>query len=547
MPQTIRHMVSGRIGIALLVFAAFLLAGVATLNDYGVTLDEVPNFLVGERHARFWLELHPERLTFRDERPLDPDELGRGMYAWYTKTADAMRPGQHHGFADLDFPFPWAYPPLANTLSGASCIVFFHWLGWLPPIEAHHLAIVVFAALGGALVYAWTARRFGAAAGLLGAFFLCAYPRFFADAHNNVKDLPETVLFAAAMFALVSATERRTVARLAVFGIVWGLALAIKPNAAFLPLAASPWVLLAWRESRPSTRAIAALLATPVLALGTVALLWPYLWVGHPIDHVSSFLEYYRLLGTFGPPRFQWLPAVYAVAVTPLPLILWAIVGASSLVRRRDPMAVLLLAWLVVPILRVSVPRAYSYDGIRHYMEFLPALGILGGIGLARAARSVASASRGGRTAAVALVLTAIVPIAWANVRLHPYQTVYFGGAVGGFRGAVRLALPSAFDYWGTSLREGVEWLGEHAEPHATVVVPFAVHVARYDVPRGDLRIAHRRWLPPDFDGWVLRLVRNDRHGWKPVLKQLRRYRPVHVISADGVPLLEIYRVRRAD
>lgn len=57
---------------------------------------------------------------------------------------------------------------------------------------------------GRALLYVLacsTARRLGVFTGVTAAVFLCLSPRFFAHSFNNLRDIPETCLYAFAAIA----------------------------------------------------------------------------------------------------------------------------------------------------------------------------------------------------------------------------------------------------------------------------------------------------------------------------------------------------------
>jgi 4-amino-4-deoxy-L-arabinose transferase-like glycosyltransferase len=524
-----------------LVFLAFAAVGSWTLPSYGVTFDEVENFAVGERFARFWLTLDAAELRFPDERAYDPADYYGRIDAWHAATADAMRPEEHARLAATDHPFPWNYPPLANTLSGLSCILFFQRLGWLAPAEAHHLPIVFFAALTVALIYVWTARRYGTLAALSAAVFLGAYPRFFADAHNNVKDLPETALFTAAMLAMASGIEQRRPATLWAFGVLWGLALAVKPNAVFLPLAGAAWLVVARPKVGEPRAAMtwAALASSPVVAIATMLAVWPYLWFGDTTAKLGSLMRYYQDLGTRGWPfLFNTGNSAYAVIVSPLPLLIAAAAGLGALWARRDVRLAFLGGWLALPIVRVSLPYMTTYGGIRHFLEFVPALAILGGIGVgAIAARMVGAL---GRAASPLAVVVFLAPALWSVARIHPYQTVYFSSVVGGLPGAVSLGVPWSFDYWGTSYRAAVRWLDEHAVANATVIVPIAPHIVRYENPRRDLRIVDRREIPSGSCGYLACLVTHGAYRDDAVTRECEARPPLHEVAVDGVPLVKI-------
>jgi hypothetical protein len=122
-------------------------------------------------------------------------------------------------------------------------------------------------------------------------------------------------------------------------------------------------------------------------------------------------------------------------------------------------------------------------------------------------------------------------------VALHPYQYAYFNRASGGVRNAYR-----RFDteYWGTSYKEGIEWLAKNYMPHAA---PHSISVANPSNPfltyyyLNSTNPSVQRFKPLDSANRadvVLSLTR-----WNQHLVYGRK--PLHIIERDGVPFLYIF------
>jgi len=357
------------------------------------------------------------------------------------------------------------------------------------------------------------------------------------------------VLFAASALAIADAVERTSLRRLLLSGVVWGLALAVKPNAIFIPFVLAPWTLVVAGRRLRDRRELAfrlSLLSLPLIAALTVLSLWPYLWLGPTMWKLLSFAHYYYWIGRTGLPHWKLEPAGEAIFASPIPLLVGGAFGLAFLISRRDPAALLLGSWLVVPMLRVSVPSAAAYSGIRQYMEFVPALAILGGIGVSRISEALGSRVRARAAVAALVVFAFAAPCIWATAKIHPYQLVYFNELIGGFPGAVALRVPSAFDYWASSTQEAVAWLNENAEPGARVAVPWAAKMVWNNDLRRDLIVASTRYqLESGFKGYVLNvLIPWEQMPYFPVMEYSEKHlRPVHTIAAEGAPLVNIYRV----
>jgi hypothetical protein len=209
----------------------------------------------------------------------------------------------------------------------------------------------------------------------------------------------------------------------------------------------------------------------------------------------------------------------------------------------------LLLLWTALPIVRCAAPRANFYDANRHFIEYVPALCALAGVGLARgweamdalAARVSLGARRGmGACLAGGLAVSVALPVA----AYYPYEVTYFNALAGGLGGAQRAGLLHARekalwqangaegDYWYTSLRDAVAALRERVGP-GDVVGVCGPHVPQVEAnwQTGDRPSVARP--APDESRFVYVAPRESACGWKTV-HALERVRPVEVRVERG-------------
>jgi len=161
--------------------------------------------------------------------------------------------------------------------------------------RAMRLPAHLFTALGAALLFllgsSLASRRVGLFASL--AFLLA--PRHFYHGQLACFDMPVTVLWLATVMAY--RRSRHSLAWAVATGLIWGLAIAVKHNAFFLPpLLVLHWL---WAEgksfslSRQGFRMPRIPLAFPAMALlGPLVfyLHWPLLW-HQPIEHLQWFFS----------------------------------------------------------------------------------------------------------------------------------------------------------------------------------------------------------------------------------------------------------------
>jgi hypothetical protein len=117
---------------------------------------------------------------------------------------------------------------------------------------------------------------------------------------------------------------------------------------------------------------------------------------------------------------------------------------------------------------------------------------------------------------------------------LHPYQALYFNRVVAG--GLPRAAQKFETDYWGSSYKEGVDWLIRYYES------PVPVRVANCSIdflsayPMSRTEELRRRFVPvrpsrsPDI---LLATTRWDCHK--------RSDKILHVVERQGTPLLYVF------
>jgi hypothetical protein len=281
---------------------------------------------------------------------------------------------------------------------------------------------------------------------------------------------------------------------------------------------------------------------------------WPWLY-HNSLARFGKHIKAFASQGGRSPhPGWNPDPAIQVVATMPeLMLLLLAVgtlVALLRVARGSDPSGTLrlLLAWMAVPILRNSVPGAVNFDGIRHFYEFLPAAALIAALGGATLVRLAAERRR--FVAALALVAVTALNMAEAIVRYHPFETAYFNRLVGGLPGAAR-RFPEATDYWGSSYRQGMEWLNRNAEPQSALYVPVHPHIVALlsgHWLRHDLRFTET----PDFEPalasgrpvYVMFVTRTEFYD-EIARECVRERRPAYQIVVDGHPILLVYRLSR--
>lgn len=525
--------------IALALALAYLVPALFCLGDYGPTYDPTKgDYPYGERLLGY--------LETGDERFLDLE---------LRQPAPVLR-APHPDFDAERFPVVWAFP-VGGLLSAVSCRLLWTELGWLPAMAAHCLPVVLLAALLVFVVSRFASARLGPVAGVVAGAALFLTPSFFGHSFNNPRDVPECVFYTLAVLGGLRALESGSLAAWLGAGAMTGLALAQKANALFLPVQLALFVGGLWalallqRGPRPRLSAgglglcaLAFLLAyyTASPAFWSAPIEGPKAWV---LEMVRNGNRGLRADASRATVSFAALEKV--LVSVPIPTLLLALVGA---LRPGLPAA---LRWFLVlgaglPIARHFVPGMRTFDGTRHYLEFLPMTCLLAGAGAAWLAQRLAALWAGRRALAGALVAaSALAPGAWAVIDTHPNQVVYYNALGGGLGRQQARGNIEACDFWGNSYWQGLEWLNHHSAPDARFFVPAREFLARAGAP---VRLAEGRRLvrapaagPDDLPLHVLHLVNRFNSPFQIQLD--RELAPVHEIRVQGGSLLHVHRLER--
>jgi hypothetical protein len=516
------------LGLAVLVL--LLAVMLATVLDYGMTLDEGVQNRYGNRLVRWYASLGADRAAVE----------------------------QHDTFYYGGF-FELAAQGAVRLLP-------------LGIYEARHVANALFGLVGFVAAW-WMGRQLGGrAAGLLSTLFLATTPLFYGHAFNNPKDVPFASLVALALATAVWTAEtlpRPSWRRVAAAGVAVGLAAGVRvAGLAVVAYAALLWAVEVWlgrkAPGRPALaewgRLAAALAALLLVAWAVMVAVWPFAQVDplrNPFRAFQAFSRFWetmpvpydgRVLLSGELPRgyIPWwfaltLPETYVVA---LGMGAWAVARALGKGPPGPAAAVRgwRLLWLAMvtagPVAWVVLRRTPLYNGNRHFLFVVPGLAVLAGA--AAAAWLGASRPRARALGGLLLAGTAAATVA-DMVALHPYQSVYFNRLVAG--GLASAGPRYETDYWCATYREGIEWVvGHYGGLPLRDRVRVAGHATRtqveYDLSRDEGRRRRFRAVTVHDDPHVvLATTSSGDHLRTPG-------RVVHVVERQGAPLLYVFEAK---
>ena len=520
---------ASRLAAATIALGATLFA-VSSLRRYGVTIDEPALLYAGDR--TLFALAHPGRAAALDFEAGEPP----GFTSRFPRLPDRQDP-EH-------------YPVLPALVAAVGDATVGRALG-LGPVDGHHAGLAILSVTLLFLYTLYACRLLGDAAGIAAAVALACFPTIVGHAFNDPKDWPCAGFYALTVLAAGVGLTEKSPRHLWIAGLFLGLALSCKQNgvlAAVTVALAAPWSYRLLYDSRPvGRRLLVPFLLLPFVGCAIFVLAWPWLWWGGPaaaIRRFTTFVDFARAMSTSDRATLSLHPFRCLLFMTPPLLLLAAAIGCRpgrDAPPTRRAIGALLAIWLWLPLVRIALPHANFYDANRHFLEYVPALCALAGLGLAevwqRAATALAQVGRARARLAGAVALGAgAAALAWPVAHYHPFETAYFNLLVGGLGGAQRTGLfrsssPTEFvngtegDYWSSSLREGIRDARMFAAPGEPIGVcawlPALAAIDDQAAPPITTAALERSEV-----GVVLASPRELRCSWKR-LHELERWRPI--------------------
>ena len=446
---------------ALALCALFAVAGVAALDDYGVTGDEAAQRQMTRSNAYYISTGDPVFIYYKDYR--------------------------YYGIA---FEMPLLLTERALGLQDSRHIY----------LTRHLLTHLVFIAGGfacGMLAYRMLGSRWVA---LLAMLMFLLHPRLYAHSFFNSKDIPFAAMLVIALYLAHRAFRRDTIGAFLLCGVGVGLAINLRPfGVMLLPMILAIRAIDLWQAGRAERKRVlltgAAFLAA---ALATAYIVHPYYWE-NPLRFVEGlrvFSQHPSLVDNlfmgeiYRSDAVPWnfIPVWFAITAPPATLALGAIGCAAAfwqgvsrpLAALRDReirFRILLLGCVVLPVAVVIALQSNIYNGWRQMYFLWGPFCLLAAVGLYTIANNDAGKGiwkfgarmprwvRGGcrlhrtrRALAYGAAGVGLITTLTAMAALHPHQQVYFNALVDA-KTPGALGKWYDMDYWQLAQRQSLEYL----------------------------------------------------------------------------------------
>ena len=438
-----------------------------------------------------------------------------------------------------------------------------------------------------------TYRRY---AGYFSAISLLIMPRIFGHAHFASLDICMSFMWFLTVFSFVKGIK--SLKWSIITGIVYGLALATKLNALFLPIPILIWAHLYHRKEY-SRNVIAMLLLSPLVFIS----IWPWLWP-EPIPRIVYYfaskverisIPTYYLGTAYKEITAPWhYPIVMTFATLPPVVLVLTILGIARIAKAKfaDSIGTLILLNIITCIGIMVLPRAQKYDGVRLFLPAFPFIASLAGMTLARIlqgrvgkpasrsgdlshrkmwetspdvdmgrgrvwAKAKAYAGRGfslelakrclyfqRERSMIFLAFLLLASGALPLINIHPYYLSYYNVFVGGVKGGNKLGFETT--YWGdTCTDEVLNYLNENAKQDAKAAFyPAGCNVVPLYRLTGRLR---KDIKPAPLEEWETLdyLVLNCRQGFfdERLWQIYKREKYEYATTFQDVPLTAVYKI----
>ncbi|MEE2903567.1 MAG: glycosyltransferase family 39 protein [Myxococcota bacterium] len=445
---------------------ALLLAGYFTilaLNGpaIGFVRDEGYYFKAADQYAGWW-----ETLFSRD----------------FTKAFTDKEIQKH-------FSYNTEHPPLVKLSQGITHRLFHKALGWSSPSAGYRIAGYLFACLSLLATFLLGRLLFSSAVGFFAACLLATIPRYFFDAHLACFDVPITAMWTLSLWAFwrsygkaCSPLSRSNL----LAGLIFGLAIATKLNALFLPFVfVFTWL---WTSSfLKDIRMQAGPSGGTDIRLGTIPwvlivcavvgpliffVAWPHLW-HDPIGRTNFYLSFHlnhehypaQYFGNLlvKPPFPISFPFVMTALTVPVPLLALGTLGfltaAYQGLIRREPRYCLLFAACALPPFVIAGPNTPIFGGVKHWYNAMPLFAVLASSILIPCLKNIlAGWSSSVRFALITCITVFTLLPGVLGILASPTTGIgYYNSIAGGYQGGARLGMQRGF--WGGLVRPNLEGL----------------------------------------------------------------------------------------
>lgn len=380
------------------------------------------------------------------------------------------------------------HPPLRKLLGGMTWEIFNIKLQIFDSYSAFRLPVVFFVFSLIYFLYLFTAELLNHKIAIIVTLSFFFLPRVFFDAHLGTLDYPATAFFFIVLYLYLKGLKFKKWVYIS--SILLGFALLTKINLLLIYISICfYWGIyfidffikryLKHKQTNLNlknifSRIIPIILIPPIIFF----IFWPWLWI-NPINNTFEYISFFKshfnvpvyYLGKtyIGSPVPWHYPFTMTLITTPLLTLIPFLIGVFAVFRRPKKIYLFVLFNALLPLAVAASPNVPKYDGVRLFLPAFPFICIVSGIGI----NYLLTKSKKIKLEKAFLFLYTLlflITVYSSIVLIHPLQSSYFNGIIGGPDGAVKKGLEP--EYWGNAYKESLSWINKH--PDSKFWIPIA-------------------------------------------------------------------------
>lgn len=544
--------------LSAIVAFVYLFVGIVDLPNYGPNWDESVHFGRGQAILRYLKTGEKDYSKMQD--------ISRRSY--YKNDSYAYTFFEEK-FREWKFPITGAgHPPLSDLVASFFNVIFYEKLNILGDVESYHLYSIFLSSLLVGYIFYFVTKEYSFFAGTIAMLSFFLYPLFLGESRFNIKDIPQACFYTFTALFFYKGITSNKIRWVFLSALAFSFGFGTKFNILFLSFTLLLWLVISKKFFIRHVKIFLSFLLYPILSISIFFLSWPLLWED-PLKRFIYNFNYYKIVGLQGPTEssytifgFNTYAAQWILFTTPLAILLLCFFGILySLTKgwkEKNKLALFILLLFLVPILRVTVPKAVIYGGIRQIAEYIPAMAILAGIGANYLVQNLKLKMQNYNVKFKIfnfrlqlltfifelLIILSFIPITLKIISLHPNESIYFNPIIGGLKGASEKNIPGWGNSLGSTYRQGVNWLNKHAEKNAKLAFVYELrsNIAIPDL-RNDIELNNQARSLSDRKGeYIIGVTHYGAHNDSIHRKYLERLLyPVYEVNVDGVPVLKVW------
>jgi len=386
--------------------------------------------------------------------------------------------------------------------------------------------------------------------------------------HNNLKDPPSMFASFLCYYMVFYYIKHKKVFYLIMSAIAFALAFNSKLYNIFIPLVIIIWFfanrIKPWNK-RSRFEILKHSLIFLIVFLLFLNILNPIYWKELYILEISknkiqNFLPqptiYFGEIGLSTKLPFHY-PFIMLGITTPPIILFFLILGIITISKqllnqKNNLFNSLVLLGFFIPILKYSLLHISIFNGTRHLMDSFPFLFIISGIGASKIYSFITTKFKivihnnmiikiFVNLIFVIFFLFTLLPI----IKYHPYQHTYYNFLTGGLKGAEN---KFEIEYWGSSYKEGCDWINKNIEPNAIIFVIVNTGMAEFylNSSYNIQNLEKKSQLNRTDTFYIITPKMKHQPNWIKFIPEIEKNnKPIYSIKRLGISLFDIYRINK--